>query len=132
MTGYYSKKVLEHFMNPKHLGSIDKADGVGDTKNLRCGDIMRIYIKVGERQGQKYIKDIKFETLGCGYAIAASDMICDLAQGKTLTEAKKIKFSDIADKLGKLPVQKIHCAHLAETALKTAIKDYEAKNKEQP
>lgn len=126
---YYSKKVLDHFMHPKHLGRLDDADGVGDTQNLACGDIMKLYIKVNKEKGKEYVKDIKFETLGCGTAIATSDMICDLAKGKTLEEAKKIKFKDVADELGELPAQKIHCAHLAETALKSAIKDYERKRK---
>lgn len=125
---YYSKKVMEHFLHPKHLGKIDNADGLGDTENLRCGDSMKIYIRVGERGGEKYIEDIKFLTMGCGAAIATSDMICDLAKGKTLEKAEKIKFSDIADELGELPAQKLHCAHLAETALKSAINDYKSKN----
>ncbi len=122
---YYSKQVLDHFMHPKHLGRFDNPDGVGDTENLKCGDIMKIYIKVGKKNSQEYIKDIRFETMGCGIAIATSDMICELVKGKTLEEAKKIKFKDVADKLGELPPQKIHCANLAETALKAAISDYE-------
>jgi len=114
-------------MNPSHMGKIEKPDGFGTTKNLRCGDILELYIKTGEKQGERYIKDVKFTTLGCGTAIAASDMICELAKGKTLTEAKKISYQDIADKLGKVPPVKIHCTHLAERALKEAIKDYEEK-----
>ncbi len=117
---------MEHFLHPKHLGKIDNADGLGDTENLRCGDSMKIYIRVGPAER---IEDIKFLTMGCGAAIATSDMICDLAKGKTLEEAEKIKFSDIADELGELPAQKLHCAHLAEKALKAAIKDYESKKK---
>lgn len=129
MTFKYSKKVIEHFLHPKHWGKIKNPDSIGDTLNLRCGDIMKIYLRVGERKGREYIKDIKFETLGCGAAIATSDMICDLAKGKELKKAKKIGFKDIADELGSLPVQKIHCARLAETALKMAIKEYERKKK---
>ena len=125
----YSKKVIEHFLHPKHWGKVRNLDGVGNTVNLACGDIMKIYIKVGKKKGKEYIKTVKFETMGCAAAIAASDMICDLAEEKTLKEAKKIGFKDIADELGSLPVQKIHCAHLAETALKMAIKDYERKKK---
>lgn len=129
MTFKYSKKVIEHFLHPKHWGKIKNPDSIGDTLNLRCGDIMKIYLRVDKREGKEYIKNIKFETLGCGAAIATSDMICDLAKGKTLKEAKKISFKDIADELGSLPVQKIHCASLAETALKMAIKKYERKKK---
>ncbi len=122
---YYSQKIMPHFMNPKHLGRIENASGVGDTANLRCGDIMKIYIKVAKRQGEEYIKDIKFETLGCGTAIATSDMICELAKGKSLKQAAKITYKDVAAELGEMPAQKLHCAGLAETALKAAIKNYE-------
>ncbi len=127
MSNFYSKKVMEHFLHPKHLGSIKNPDGFGSTQNLKCGDVLKIYLKVGERQGKKYIKDIKFQTLGCGHAVASSDMICDLAKGKTIEQAKKIKFSDVRDQLGDLPIQKIHCASSAEFALKEAIKDFEKK-----
>jgi len=118
---------MEHFLHPKHLGKIENPDGFGSTQSLKCGDVMKIYLKVGEGQGQKYIEDIKFETLGCGHAVASSDMICDLAKGKTIEEAKQIKFSDVRNQLGDLPAQKIHCAGLAEFALKQAIKDFEGK-----
>ena len=117
-------------MNPKHLGRIENASGVGDTANLRCGDIMKIYIKVAKRKGEEYIKDIKFETLGCGTAIATSDMICELAKGKSLKQAAKITYNDVAAELGEMPAQKLHCAGLAETALKAAIKNYESKKGE--
>lgn len=122
---YYSKTILNRFLRPKHLGHFSAPDGVGDTQNLKCGDIMKIYIKVANQKGKEYIKDVKFETLGCGAAIAVSDMICELAKGKTLAETKKISFQDVAGKLGAMPPQKMHCAHLAETALRSAIKDYE-------
>ncbi len=125
----YSKKVIEHFLHPKHWGKMKYASGIGNTVNLACGDIMKIYIKVDEKKREKYIEDLKFETLGCGAAIAASDMICDLVKGKTLKEAKKIGFKDIANELDSLPIQKIHCARLAETALNLAIKDYEKRKK---
>ncbi len=127
MTELYSKKVMEHFLHPKHMGKIEKADGIGSTENLRCGYSMNIYIKVGQKDNQEIIKDIKFETMGCGHAISASDMICDLAKGRTLGEAKKIKFSDVIKELGEIPQPKIHCSSLAEHALKQAIKDYETK-----
>lgn len=123
----YSKEVIEHFTNPQHWGKLKDADGVGDTKNIRCGDLMTIYIKMGQKDDQEIIKDISFETLGCAAAVATSDMICQIALGKTLEQAKKITFQDIEDQLGELPPMKIHCAHLAETALKEAIKDYENK-----
>ena len=118
---------MDHFLHPKHMGSIENADGQGDTKNLRCGDQMHIYIKVGEKDGQEYVEDIKFQTMGCGTAIAASDMICQLAKGKTIKEAKKIKFSDVIKELGEIPKPKVHCSSLAEYAFKEAIKDYESK-----
>ena len=114
-------------MHPKRLGKIEGADGVGDTQNLKCGDIMKIYIKVDQKKGKEYIKDIKFETMGCGHAIAISDMICDLAKGKTIEEAKKITFDSMAKEVGVVPKPKLHCIRLAETALQSAIKDYEGK-----
>ena len=120
---YYSETILDHFLHPKHMGRLENADGVGSTENLKCGDVMKIYIKVKNDK----IKDIKFETMGCGHAIASSDMICDLALGKTIQEAKNIKFSDVVEKLGEMPSQKLHCSSLAEHALKEAIKDYESK-----
>jgi len=116
----YSKIVIERFLHPRNLGKIKNPDGVGSTENIRCGDIMKIYIKVKKNK----IKEIKFETLGCSAAIASSDLICDLAKGKSLAEAKKIGYQDIAKKLGKLPLVKMHCTHLAERALKIAIEDY--------
>lgn len=126
---YYSKKVMEHFLHPKHLGRINNASGKGDTQNLKCGDVMKIYIKIEKKKGKERIVDAKFETLGCGHAISISDMICGLAEGKTLQEAKRIKFQDIADEVGEIPQPKLHCVRLAEIALKSAIKDYERKKK---
>lgn len=114
-------------MHPKHMGKIENADGIGNTENLRCGDSMAIYIKVGQKDNKEIIQDIKFQTMGCGPAIASSDMICDLAYGQTLEQAKKIKFSDVIKELGDIPQPKIHCSSLAEHALKEAIKDYETK-----
>ncbi len=128
MKDYYSKKIIDRFLNPKNLGKIKNPDGIGDTENLRCGDIMKIYIKVSKKK-EEYIKEIKFETMGCPVAIASSDIICSLAKGKTLDEARKISFKNIADKLGPLPPQKMHCTNLAERALRMAIKDYEDKKK---
>lgn len=126
---YYSKKVLNHFMNPKHLGKLKNADAIGDTKNPKCGDRMRIYLKAGSKGKDKYIKNIKFQTLGCPAAVATTDMICELAKGKSIKQAQKIKFKHVLAKLGKLPAIKKHCAHLAETALQLALKDLKEKEK---
>lgn len=129
MQPYYSKKIIKHFLHPKNFGKIKKADGIGDTKNLRCGDIMKIYIKVKKEKDREVIEDAKFETFGCGHAIAISDMICDLVKGKTLEEALKVGYEDIADKVGTIPQVKVHCAFLAQTGLKAAIEDYQKKSK---
>ena len=130
MTAGYSKKVMDHFLHPRHLGKIKNPDGTGNTENLRCGDVMKVYIKVAlNKKKEEFIKDIKFETLGCAAAIASSDMICDLAKGKKLKDAKKVGFKDVANELGFLPSPKLHCANLAESALKMAIADYEKRKK---
>ncbi|OIO46236.1 iron-sulfur cluster assembly scaffold protein [bacterium (Candidatus Gribaldobacteria) CG10_big_fil_rev_8_21_14_0_10_37_21] len=125
---YYSKTILKRFLSPKFMGKITKPDGVGNTQNLKCGDVMKIYLKVSKKQGKEVISEIKFETMGCGHAIASTDMICELALGKTLEQAKKIKFSDVALKLGQMPPQKLHCSSLAQYALQQAIFDYEKKH----
>ena len=127
MKPYYSKKVIEHFINPRNFGDIKKADGIGKVGNPRCGDIMKLYIKVDKKNGKEFIKDIKFHTLGCAAAIATSDMICDLVKGKTLKEAQKIGYKDVVNELGYLPAIKIHCSFLAQKALKAAILDYDKK-----
>ncbi len=119
----YSDKVMEHFANPRNVGEIVDADGIGKVGNPQCGDVMWLYIKVKDN----IITDIKFKTFGCGAAIATSSMITELARGKTIEEAKKISRSDVADQLGGLPAVKMHCSNLAADALKEAIKDYEAK-----
>lgn len=119
----YTKKVLQHFQNPHNLGRIENADGVGEVGNPLCGDIMKLYIKVKD----DIITDIKFETLGCGAAIATSSMITDLARGKTIKEARLISREDVASELGGLPPVKMHCSNLAAEALAKAIKDYESK-----
>lgn len=124
---YYSKKVIDRFLHPKNVGKIKDADGIGDTQNLRCGDVMKIYIKVGKRGGKEIIEDAKFETMGCGHAIAISDMICDLIKGKTFAEAVKVGYEDIADDIGPVPPVKVHCAKLAQAAVKSAIEDYKSK-----
>ena len=121
---YYSKKIIERFLKPKNLGKIKNPSGVGDTQNIKCGDIMRLYLKIAKKGDKEYIKEIKFETMGCPFAITTSDLICDLVRGKSLKEASKISFKDIAKKIGPVPPTKSHCIHLAEKALKLAIKNY--------
>jgi len=126
----YSSKVLDHFQNPRNQGKIKNPDGVGQVGNPVCGDIMKVYIKVENNK----ISDIKFETLGCGAAIATSSMITELARGKTLGQAGKISREDIAKELGGLPLVKMHCSNLAADALQKAIEDYKNKknNKKSP
>jgi nitrogen fixation NifU-like protein len=121
----YSDKVMDHFTNPRNVGEIPDADGIGKVGNPQCGDVMWLYIKVKD----DIITDIKFKTFGCGAAIATSSMITELARGKTLEEAKKISRGDVAEALDGLPPVKMHCSNLAADALIEAIKDYEAKHK---
>ncbi len=116
----YSEKVLEHFRNPKNVGVIEDADGVGTVGNPVCGDLMTMYIKVENDR----IVDIKFQTFGCGAAIATSSMATELAIGKTIEEALQITKQTVAEALGGLPPQKMHCSNLAADALKRAIADY--------
>lgn len=121
----YSEKVMDHFRNPRNVGEIPDADGVGTVGNPVCGDLMTMYIKVKDGK----IMDIKFKTFGCGAAIATSSMTTELAKGKTLEEASKITRADVAESLDGLPTQKMHCSNLAADALKAAIKDYLEKKK---
>ena len=123
----YSKKVLEHFKNPKNMGEIKDADGVATVGNPVCGDIMRLYIKIEKKNGREYIKDAKFQTLGCGAAISTSSMITTMVKGKPLKDAEKITKQAIAEALGGLPPIKMHCSVLAADALKKAIEDYQKK-----
>ena len=123
MRKMYSKKILERFRNPKFVGEISDADSIGEVGNVRCGDIMRIYIKVKNNK----IQDIKFRTYGCVAAIASSDYLCELAKGKTLDKALKITSKDIVKKMGEVPQIKIHCSVLAQNALKKAIEEYREK-----
>lgn len=120
MNDKYSNKAMEHFLNPKNMGVIEDADGIGEVGNPRCGDLMTVYIKVKEGK----IEDIKFKTLGCAAAIATSDMVCEVAKGKTVDEALNITFQDILNELGSLPSPKIHCADLAQKGLKAAVEDH--------
>jgi nitrogen fixation NifU-like protein len=121
----YTEKVMEHFKNPRNVGEIPDADGVGTVGNPVCGDLMTIYIKVKDNR----LTDIKFKTFGCGSAIATSSMITELAKGKTLEEAMKITRANVADSLGGLPPVKMHCSNLAADALHAAIEDYYKKLK---
>ena len=125
MSGMYSDKVMEHFRNPRNMGEIKDADGVGTVGNPICGDLMTIYITVKNNR----IKDIKFKTFGCAAAIATSSMITELAKGKTLDEASKITRDNVANELDGLPPIKMHCSNLAADALREAIKDYRKKMK---
>lgn len=120
----YTEIVMDHFMNPRNVGEIENADGVGEVGNVKCGDIMRIYIKVN----QEVIEDIKFKTFGCGSAIAASSMATVLIKGLTVEEALKVTNKQVVEALGGLPAVKVHCSVLAEQALKAAIYDYASKN----
>ncbi len=119
----YSAKVMEHFSNPKNVGEIENADGVGEVGNPVCGDMMSFYIKV---QSDK-ISDIKFKTFGCVAAIAVSSIVSEMAMGKTLAEAKKITKKSVAESLDGLPKEKMHCSNLGADALAKAIENYENK-----
>lgn len=124
----YSKKVIQHFSRPHNQGKIKNPDGVGVVGNPVCGDIMKIYIKIKKDKNKKeFIKDIKFETLGCAAAISTSSMITELAKGKTIAEAEKISRNDVAKALQGLPPVKMHCSNLAADALHQAIKNYRSK-----
>ena len=116
----YSEKVMDHFTNPRNVGVIDDANGVGEVGNAKCGDIMKIYLKVEDN----IIKDVKFKTFGCGAAIATSSMVTELVKGKTLEEALEISNAAVAEALDGLPPIKMHCSNLAADALHAAIKDY--------
>lgn len=120
----YSEKVMDHFKNPRNVGEIEDASGVGEVGNVKCGDIMRIYLQVEDG----IIKDIKFRTFGCGAAIATSSAVTEMAMGKTLDEALALTNQAVAEELGGLPPLKMHCSNLAADALKAAIEDYKKKN----
>lgn len=121
----YSQKVMDHFMNPRNVGEIEDADGIGEVGNPVCGDMMTFYIKVKDDR----LDDVKFKTFGCGAAIAVSSMVSEMAKGKTLKEAMKITPRSVADELEGLPKNKFHCSNLGAQALNKAIKDYLSKKK---
>ncbi len=120
----YSEKVMDHFMNPRNVGTIDNASGVGEVGNAKCGDIMKIYLKIEN----EIIEDVKFETFGCGSAIASSSMATEMIMGKSIHEALALTNKAVAEALDGLPAHKMHCSVLAEEAIKNALKDYFDKN----
>lgn len=120
----YTETVMDHFMNPRNVGEIDNADGVGEVGNAKCGDIMKIYLKIKD----DVIEDVKFETFGCGSAIASSSMATEMVKGKHLKDAMSITNKQVVEALGGLPTHKLHCSVLAEEAIKSAVKDYYDRN----
>ncbi|MCM1115630.1 MAG: Fe-S cluster assembly scaffold protein NifU [Clostridium sp.] len=121
----YSEKVMDHFTNPRNVGKIDDADGVGEVGNARCGDIMKIYLKINDDQ---IIEDVKFNTFGCASAIASSSMATELIKGQPVSKALELTNKAVVEALDGLPAVKVHCSVLAEEAVKMAVKDYYDKN----
>ena len=120
----YSEKVMDHFTHPRNVGVIEDANGVGEVGNAKCGDIMKIYLKIED----DIIKDVKFETFGCGSAIASSSMATEMIKGKTIDEALALTNKEVVEALGGLPAHKLHCSVLAEEAVKSAVKNYYDRN----
>ena len=120
----YSEKVMDHFTNPRNVGVIENADGIGEVGNAKCGDIMKIYLKIEN----DIIADVKFETFGCGSAIASSSMATEMIKGKPISEALKLTNKAVAEALDGLPAHKMHCSVLAEEAIRSALKDYYDRN----
>ena len=120
----YSDIVMDHFMHPRNVGEIPDADGVGEVGNAKCGDIMKMYLKIKDN----VIEDVKFETFGCGSAIASSSMATELIKGKTIEEALAVTNKQVVDALGGLPAYKLHCSVLAEESIKAAVKNYYDRN----
>ena len=120
----YTDTVMDHFQHPRNVGSIENADGIGEVGNAKCGDIMKMYLKIQDN----VITDVKFETFGCGSAIASSSMATEMIQGKTIDEALAVTNKQVVDALGGLPAHKLHCSVLAEEAIKSAIKNYYDRN----
>lgn len=128
MADLYNEKVMDHFMNPRNVGTIDDADGIGQVGNPTCGDIMKMFLKIEKKDGKEIISDIKFQTFGCGAAVATSSMVTEMVKGKELKEAEKISNAMVAEALGGLPPIKMHCSNLAADALNKAIEDYKEHN----
>ena len=122
----YSEKVMDHFRHPRNIGSIENADGIGEVGNGKCGDIMKMYLKIED----DVIQDVKFETFGCGSAIASSSMATELIKGKPVSEAMKLTNKAVAEALDGLPDYKMHCSVLAEEAIRSALDDYYGKHPE--
>ncbi len=116
----YSEKVMDHFMNPRNVGEMEDADGIGEVGNAKCGDIMRMYLKIENN----IIKDVKFKTFGCGSAIASSSMATELIKGKSVDEALELTNKAVTEALDGLPAHKLHCSVLAEEAIKAALDDF--------
>ena len=116
----YTQTVMDHFMHPRNVGEIADADGVGEVGNAKCGDIMKMYLKIKDNR----IEDVKFETFGCGSAIASSSIATEMIKGRTLEDALALTNQEVVDALGGLPAHKLHCSVLAEEAIKNALKDY--------
>jgi len=116
----YSEKVMDHFDNPRNVGEIENADGIGEVGNAKCGDIMKMYLKIRDNK----IEDVKFETFGCGSAIATSSMATEMIKGKPISEALKLTNRAVVEALDGLPAHKLHCSVLAEEAIRAAVKDY--------
>ena len=121
----YSEKVMDHFRNPRNVGVIEDADGIGEVGNAKCGDIMRMYLKIED----DVVKDVKFETFGCASAIASSSMATELIKGQPVSEVKQLTNKAVAEALDGLPAHKMHCSVLAEEAIKNALEDYQSKKK---
>ncbi|MBP5773456.1 MAG: Fe-S cluster assembly scaffold protein NifU [Eubacterium sp.] len=119
----YSEKVMDHFLNPRNVGVIEDADGIGEVGNAKCGDIMKIYLKIKDG----IVEDVKFETFGCGSAIASSSMATELIKGKPLEEVKELTNKAVTEALDGLPAHKLHCSVLAEEAIQNALEDYYSK-----
>lgn len=120
----YTETVMDHFKNPRNVGSMENADGIGEVGNAKCGDIMKIYLKIEN----DVITDVKFETFGCGSAIASSSVATEMIKGKSISDALSLTNREVVDALGGLPAHKLHCSVLAEEAIKSAVKDYYDKN----
>jgi nitrogen fixation NifU-like protein len=124
----YSEKVMDHFRNPRNVGVIEDANGIGEVGNAKCGDIMKMYLKIEN----DIVVDVKFETFGCGSAIASSSMATEMIKGKPLSEVRELTNKAVAEALDGLPDYKMHCSVLAEEAIKSALEDYERRKSEQP